>query len=727
MYDGEYNTIRNICANTTTMALKIDQPSTTSTAITITFLLTVNVSIANAQTVATGTQTLGVASLAPVTVRATKIESVDGAAPAAIRPVATIDLESAPAASVLRIDDFLVQEGLAAWDAGNSLGLSTGLSVRGFASSSQGSTSLQAGRNFLNGHADLVWRFARDPATVSRLEFISGNDATLLGAGNPAASLQYVSKAPEGAEFFRFSAALGSNGLKRTVGDIERHWGAVQTRVVMAVQRDAKTTEGVKDGRDVFLLSNKLPWATGSFRYDFEFDRYTLPFPFGTAYMASSNATSGGGRFLLDQPYVDIRASAIRKYLRHALYLEQALGEDTELTAYWQRAKSSRDELLLGFFDSISKGTNANKLRGYYRTIDEDNQQRDAGLRLDGKFDLGPTNHQWAGVWQRLALQRQFAGPQNIGGFLLNATDPGFPTNLSKLVLSPRYAFEQYHERGTGLADTIRSDSAPGWELRLGLRRSKFEIDGSTALGVAEKRTAQASYSSTSVGIAKQLNEKQRVWVSRTGAFLPNRGKFTNGDYLPPSESHQTEAGWAWATATSQISVATFKLSQSNLPAKDPKDPDALILIGNNQSQGVELRIKTNALGLDWQSNATALRARVKNPTSAAQGPYLTGTPDAYGSLRVGKSFTLASQPLQAWARLQGAGSRPGDDKASFRAPGYGVVNVGLESKASGPLQWGLQIENLNNRSYVRALTGADNVWQGPKRGLNVWATWSGT
>ena len=696
----------------------VNRPKLSGQSLAIATFLMLSAATLKAQPVTTTTLVSGDKSLAPVTVRASTSLTVDDAAPTGIRPQAVIDLESSPGAANLRIDQLLVQQGLAAWDAGNSLGLSTGLNVRGFAASSQGTSSLQVGRNFLNGHADLVWRFARDPATVSRLEFISGSDATLLGSGNPAASLQYVSKAPEGSEFLKVSTALGSNGLKRIVGDLERHWGPVQTRVVMALQRDAKTVEGVKDGRDVLLLSNKLPWATGSLRYDFEYDRYTLPFPFGTAYLASAN---GGGRFLLDQPYVDQRASADRSYQRHAFYLEQALSESTKLSAHLQRAKSHRDELLLGFFDTLTTGANANKLRGYYRTIDEDNRQSDSGVRLDGKFSLGPTNHQWAGVWQQMALARRFAGPQNIGGFTLDPNNPVFPANLATLPLSARFAFEHYRERGLGLANTMRSDSLPGWELRLGLRRTQFSVDGSTTLGVPEKRTAQASNTSTSFGLAKQLNPDQRIWISRTGAFLPTRGKFTDGSYLPPSQSHQTEVGWAVTTPASQLSVAVFRLNQSNLPAKDPSDPDALILIGNNQSQGVELRGKTNALGLDWQANATALSARIKTPTNATQGPYLTGTPNFYGSVQAAKSFALGGRPLQAWVRLQGAGSRPGDDKASFRAPGYGVVDVGLQSKAGSTLQWGMQFDNISNRSYVRALTGADNVWQGPKRGLSFW------
>ena len=651
--------------------------------------------------------------LAPVVVTGNLDVPTDVSAPSTIGAVASINLELRPEAVVQRIDDLLVEEGYAAWDASNSMGISTGLNVRGFAINNQGVSSLQVGRNFLNGHADFVWRFARDAATVSRVELIGGNDATLLGSGSPGATLQYVSKTPEGQEFATVGTSLGSNGLKRVVGDMERHFGPVQSRLVVAVQRDAKTVEGAKDERDVLLLSNKLPWATGSLRYDFEYHNLRLPFLFGTAYT--------DGRFLLDQSYLDPRASANRTYRRHALYLEQAINDDAKLTAYWQQGKSHRDELLLGFYDVLS----AKKLRGYYRLIDEDNQQNDVGLRVDGKFAVASTEHQWAGVLQRMSLGRSFAGPQNIGGFALDIDNPVFPRDLRSLALSQRYAFEHYSERGFGLADTIRSSSAPGWELRVGARRSQFDLDSTTTLNTPLKRAVEGAYTSTSLALAKQLNEQHRVWLSRTGAFLPNRGKFSNGEFLPPSESHQTELGWAMATKDSNMSVAVFSLKQNNLPAKDPTDPDALVLIGGNRSEGAEIRVKTKALGLTWQANLTAMRARLQNPTSATQGTYLAGIADMYGSIKLSKSLKEVSMPVEIWARVQGASSLPGDDKASFRAPGYGVLDIGLQSKLSAAVQWGLQIGNVTNRSYVRAMTGSDNVWQGSKRNFSLWVNWA--
>ncbi len=66
---------------------------------------------------------------------------------------------------------------------------------------------------------------------------------------------------------------------------------------------------------------------------------------------------------------------------------------------------------------------------------------------------------------------------------------------------------------------------------------------------------------------------------------------------------------------------------------------------------------------------------------------------------------------VQAWARLQAAASLPGVDVASFRSPGYGVLGVDLESDVSATgSRWGVSVQNLADKRYVRGLTGADNV-----------------
>jgi outer membrane receptor protein involved in Fe transport len=643
------------------------------------------------------------AVLPAVVIQPTPAPLASALLPSGLGRVTVIDLDRAPA-TALHLDQLLIDQGVAAYDASNSLGIANGLSVRGFAATSQGSSSLQVGRNFLNGHADLVWRFARDPATLSRVELVSGSDATLLGAGSPAATVLYTSKTPEGAEFRKLGLALGSNGLKRLVGDAEWHFGPLQSRAVLALQRGERSVEGVRDERSVVLLSNKLPLGQGTLRLDLEQHHNTTPFPFGTAY--------AGGKFWVDQPYVDPRASANRQYRRQALYADHPVGEAVQASAYWQRGHSTRSETLLGFFDP----KNATQLRGYYRTIEEDNHQSDFGLKVKGQLRTGELAHDWAAVWQHLGLGRSFAGPQNIAGFTLDLDHPVFPTDLSTLPLAPRFAFERYQERGVALADVMRLGE---WEARLGLRRSSYQLASSTSPTVAIAPVADAAHTSSSLGVGKKVSQTQRLWLSRSDSFLPNRGRFTGGAFLPPSVSSQWELGWQYQQDKQNYSLALFDLRQSNLPAKDPTDPDALVLIGSNRSKGWEAKADFATGPVRWQAALTRLHARVQDRVSPTQGGFLTGTPDGYGSLRASLPVAIS---LQTWARLQGATSRPGDDKASFRAPGYGVLSAGLESTPSQQgLRWGASVQNLADRRYVRALTGADNVWQGPTRSVQVW------
>jgi iron complex outermembrane recepter protein len=622
--------------------------------------------------------------------------------PSALAHVNTVRVESLPATAT-GLDQILADDGVAAWDASASLGLATGLNVRGFSVGNQGNSQLQASRNFINGHADIAWRFARDPATLERVELISGHDATLLGAGSPAASIHYTSKYPQGKEFEKLGFAAGSNGALRATVDKEVHLQSVKLRGVLAVQRNDKSVEGVQDERNVALVSASVPVGPGTLRLDAEYHQLRMPYSFGTAY--------AGGKFWFDQPYVDERASANRQYRRSAVYWDQELAHNLDLAVHWQRLRSTRNETLIGFFDPL----NAQQLRGYYRIIDEHNAQSDKGFKLSGRFNTGDVAHDWAAVLQHHAQKREFAGPQNIGGFTLDLQNPVFPVNLAALPLAARYSFEDYREKGLGFADTARWGP---WDLRAGVRRASLEILSATKLNVPQVCVVQTEHTAASAGLGYKVNDAHRVWATRTESFLPNRGRLASGDFLPPSEGMQWEAGWEFKRGAEVLSVAAFDLRQTNLPGKDPTVADAFVLIGRNRSTGLQVHATTQIWGIDWRANATRMHARIDQPVTATQGTYLTGTPSAYGALRASKQMTLQWQP---WASVQATSSRAGDDKASFNAPGYGVLNLGVKSQQNPKLQWGMTLDNALDRRYVRALTGADNVWQRPRRKVSVW------
>ena len=187
---------------------------------------------------------------------------------------------------------------------------------------------------------------------------------------------------------------------------------------------------------------------------------------------------------------------------------------------------------------------------------------------------------------------------------------------------------------------------------------------------------------------------------------------------ISPTQARLLEAGWQYQRAGSELSATVFDIRQSNLPARDPQDNNAFVLIGSNRSRGVELRAIGKALGADLSANLTRLNARVENPVNPTQGAYLTGAADGYGSVKV--ALPLAGVG-DFWVATQFAASRPGNDRADFRAPGYAVLSLGLNGHLGTTLRWSLRLDNAADRRYVRALTGADNVWQGERRRLTAW------
>jgi len=622
-------------------------------------------------------------------------------APSGVGRIVRLDLERA-AGSAVRIDDLLIESGAAYWDANNSLGLASGLGLRGFTQSNQGAQQLQGARAYLNGHADIAWRFARDPATVSQIEVQHGHDATFLGAGSPGGAVQYLSKAPTGTAFRRVELQATIAGGARSVFDGEWHWGTLQARTVLAGQRGGRTTEGVDDNRTAALLSTRIPWASGDLKFDLEYHGNAMPFPFGTAY--------AGNRFWFDKPYVDGRAEARRHYRRHALYLHQKLAESVSVEAHWQDVESTRKETLLGFFDPL----NARQLRGYYRLIDETNAQRDSGVKISGGGILGEWKHRWTIAWMQHAQERLFSGPQSIGAFTLDLDNPVFPENFSSFPLSPRFVSETYRERGLGAGGMVM---AGRWDWRLGVRRSSLSAASTSNPGLPLAQAADTNQTTVSAAAGWHLTEMQRLWVSRSESFLPNRGQLSGGAYLPPSQGRQWEAGWQYQSAPSEAAVQLFDVLQTNLPARDPNDRDAFVLVGANRSKGVTGSIKWQFGPVDIGGALTFQRVRVQSATIPGQGNHVVGVPSRFGAL----TLAVRSSNGTFSARLQGAGSLAGDSRASFSAPGYGVSALSWSPNAQDGFRWGARIDNALDKRYVRALTGADNVWQGERRKLVVW------
>lgn len=613
------------------------------------------------------------------------------------------------AALFQKLDSILVNEGVMYWSAANSLGISDGLGQRGFVSSNQGNSQLQASRNYLNGHADLAWRFSRHPATLERVTVAPGHDAVLLGAGTPGGALLQDSKTSTGTEHTRVALGAQSLGGRSASVDLDREWGAFGLRSVVAVDDGARSTEGVTTKRNAALVSGTLALPIGKLRLDMEYHSNATPYPFGTAY--------AGNQFWWDAPLVDARSSASRHYRRHALYYEHHWSPQLALRAYTQAGNSQRDEVLLGFWSPASAST----LGGYYRVMNERNTQNDAGVELRGQHAWQQALHRWTLALQSHEQDRVFYGPHNIAGFSLDLNAPVFPVDLGTLALTKRYTTEAYQERGLA---AVSAWEWGDWQWRLGARRAAYAMDSSTSAveWLPRQRVGEAGVTTASGAMGWNVTPSQHLWLSQAQSFLPNRGTFSGGEHLPPSSGRQWEMGWRWSGSREgarhdTVALQVFSLRQTNVPAVDPGDPTAFVLKGTTASRGVVASATTHWGALSMRGALTMQTARIETPTGNGTGRFLVDTPDRWGALTLG--YPLAEGRM-TW-QMQAAERRPLDSAGSVWTPAYVVHNVEYRRKmASEKSELVLRLQNVADLRYARAATGVDNVWQGERRRLDV-------
>jgi TonB-dependent Receptor Plug Domain len=620
-------------------------------------------------------------------------------APGAIGQVTTLKAEDIAASASSSIEELLQRNSLASIDAGSSFGLATGVSGRGFGIKGLSGAS---GKILLNGHPDIAYAFNRDLSTVETLTWTGGFDATLVGGGAPGGQLAYQSKRPRGTPFASFEATFSSDGLRRFSLDAEQHFGPLKVRAVLADQRGQSTVEGMPTDRSSFLVSSLLASPIGQFQLDLEQQHNRAPFVFGTVYAAN--------RFWYDRPYVSPQSTADRSYSRTALYWNTELGKNTDIRLWVQEARVQRNETLVGFWTVEDDST----LSGYYRQLRASASQQDLGLQVRHLLTLGTTEHSLTVLAQRQTQSQEFSGPQSIARFSIDIADPIWPTNLAALTLRPRLYRELFTESGFALADSVQWNDH--LELRAGLRHSRIALASANSAAIPAA-VGQANHNTLSLGVTWKVDAFQKLWLSRIESFEHVAGQRSNGAFLPPQLGLQWELGWRRESANDKVSVSLFNITQSNIPGVDPLDRDYLVPIGTVRSQGASVQASVKWLGLQWAANTSVQHVRVVTPADTSQGPQLPGVPAVFGSLRVSTQET--KQGLQAWVNPSWSARKPADANGSVYAPGYVRWDSGLVYKQTG-WQINLSALNLFDLRYVQALNATDNVWQGPRRRVNI-------
>jgi iron complex outermembrane recepter protein len=606
----------------------------------------------------------------------------------------------------------------------SAAGLSSAVKLRGFSL-----TRLQ-----YDGVPDIDRYFARDLATVDRVEVLAGPAAVLFGVTSPGGVVNYVPKLPAftntGAPKSEWDVTVGSNALVRTMLDSTGSVNAEKTwayRLVLAAQ-DGHTAVGSLPTRRQQALGaltwaySQAPGAQGSITLDLQEQRNQTPFVFGTVITngGDSSAPVQAAQVQYDQLYVLPGGGPThRRYHSGGLRWEQALGASITLNAQYREAAVTRDETLLGFW-TVDTPT---ELSGYYTAYHDSYRQHNLRVAADARFATGPLAHRASAGYAENKSKLLFTGVQSIADFALNVQQPDFSTvNVAALPTKRRFDNEAQRDASVWLADRISfgSSAAQLTHLTVGARRLRYAIDGDRK-GVGLLPLAAESGTSAHVGISTSLVQGMQTYAAWSTGIEPNRGKTRDGNFLPPLRSSQQEAGMNWQmNSFAQLHAAVYQVDLLNLRLTDTQDRNASISAGHRRVKGVEASIETKAANWSLSANVSASRTAHISKTDSGRGDEFAGVPRATAGLTWGYDFAgVSGQPLRAWATTTAVGSRFADAENTVRVAGYTRVDLGAEYAVAQGRTLSAGVRNLGNRRYVEAVTALDDVYQGPLR--QVW------
>ncbi|HLF97777.1 MAG TPA: TonB-dependent siderophore receptor [Methylococcaceae bacterium] len=611
--------------------------------------------------------------------------------------VGTVSGEALRDSQVYRLEDTAMFMSGVQQSTGQS-GLNTELIIRGFAT---------GGAAYLNGVLDNQRFQVRDLALVERVEILKGHSSVLYGSGAPGGTVNYVSKKPQADSRSRLSFSSGSFGFNRLVADST---GTVDGntdllyRVIAVGQLSDTFRKNVPNDRAT--LAPSLTWQysdRGSLTNELEYSFEDQPFRFDNVFTQ--------GRVVFDRSYVDPRAKSARHHWRITNALSQQLAEDWSLHLTSQYFHTEREDLLFGFFTLVDENT----LSGYYRDIHDHSDQHSLRGEVHGDLSLPIGRHHLILGMERNLIDDRLNSQRRIGGFTLNIFNPVFDhpvpatTRLDRDTESLEYGYYLYD----------KVDVADLWHFHAGVRYSSFKIE-QILNDVGNEATGQDAYT-YNAGLSFTPADFFAPYFGYSNSFQPNQGVDRNNALLPPKRGDLYEAGIKSSLFDRRLglSAAVFRLSQSNLPARDPADPDFQVASGEIVSRGFEMDVAGQVTdNFQVVGNYTLMKAEFTHDP-ALKGNALHSVPAHSGALWAKYRFDtpLLGGRLETGGGMVFVGSRQGDDANSFTVPGY------IRPDIFANYRWqdvGLQlkVENLLDKRYVSTSVFDDTVVQGNRRAV---------
>lgn len=272
---------------------------------------------------------------------------------------------------------------------------------------------------------------------------------------------------------------------------------------------------------------------------------------------------------------------------------------------------------------------------------------------------------------------------------------------------------------------------SPMWEVILGVRHDKFEVDHTNLLatGAANNpREIETTDNKVSprAGLIFKPMENLSLYASYSQTFVPRAGDQLDGlnfaaASFRPEKFINNEIGAKYDLSPElSLTAAVYKLERQNVAITDPNAPTTqTILVDGQETKGLELGIagkitsKWSIFGGYAYQDGEITKQNGKGTGATLKGAELAQTPEHTFSLWNRYDFN------DTWGAAIGVISRSDmyaltpTASVSTILPGYTRVDAAIYGKFTKNLRLQVNLENLTNKEYVQSAHNNNNIVSG--------------
>lgn len=269
---------------------------------------------------------------------------------------------------------------------------------------------------------------------------------------------------------------------------------------------------------------------------------------------------------------------------------------------------------------------------------------------------------------------------------------------------------------------------SPKWELVLGVRHDRFDVDFTNLNGTTPATrnfNATDNKLSPRAGLIFKPLENLSLYASYSQSFVPRAGDQLNGlsptaASLSPEKFINQEIGAKFdVNPELSLTAAVYKLERENIAATDPTNNIQTVLIDGQETKGLELGV-TGKVTNKWSvfggyafQDAEITKNQTVSGNAFLSGTQLGQTPRHTFSLWNRYDFN------DTWGAAIGVISRSEmfaltpTTTASTILPGYTRLDAAVYGKLDKNLRLQLNLENLTNKEYALSAHNNNNIVPG--------------